>query len=84
MMRADVGNMRASEHGERAVDLILNDLEHTQRTRLAANGQSIQCGASEQHGIGAECDGFDDVGSASYSAIEHECASRGTGGFDLR
>ena len=80
---ADVGGRRAAEEQEREPDLVLEELEHVARALLAAGGEPPERGPPDQHGLRAERERLDHVGSPADAAVEEDLGAPGRRLHDL-
>src|ERR1700722_3510229 len=60
---------RAAEQLERPIQIGAQDLDRAVDASFTRRGQTVGISASAQYGVGAETDGFDDVGAAANAAI---------------
>src|SRR5215212_6223582 len=67
---AEVGSPRASDQGERGVDLLAQDAEHVGGALLTTRREPVERRTSEHHGTGTERQGFDHVGSPPKPTID--------------
>ena len=69
-MRTELRDAVTAEQRHDPVHFALEDLERLPRAGLAAGGDTVEHGAAEQHEVGAERQGLDDVGAAAEAAVD--------------